>query len=563
MKLRKVLIENFRGIKHLDLDVGDATVLIGENNSGKTAVLDALRLCLRDLGPRRRVIFDPFDFHLKDANSEPSTAGPIRVELTFSEDTTGDWGDALTGHLNRQKILQVDGAGRGHVVLRVTCTFDATARDFDQDWQFLNLNGQPLLGIADTALSALQREVPYFYLPALRDAARHFDAKGPFWRPFLKDSQLTPEQRAEIEAKLREVNDLVVSSHGSFEQARDRLKKVQDVIPMGSGDAVSIEAVPGRLFDLLAKAQINLGTTTGAKIPVGRHGEGTQSLAVLMLFSAFLDAWPSGAPIVALEEPEAHLHPSAVRALWGVVGGIAGQKLISTHSGDLLSEVDIHQVCRLAKTPAGVVSHRLGNGLLTQEEARKFNYHVRHARGELLFARAWLLVEGETETWIFSAAARALQVDLHREGVRIVEFRQSDLGMLAKVANALAIPWYCVIDDDSARAQNEGGAKANPVTAAEQDPLVFPYRDPETHLLENGFDAVYAPFMSAQNLAKIQTPTGGAGYWAEYADNLPRRAKTRGAAAAALDMEARGAGSVTAVLKSVIDKSVALARGGA
>ena len=72
-----------------------------------------------------------------------------------------------------------------------------------------------------------------------------------------------------------------------------------------------------------------------------------------MLFSAFLDSWPSGAPIVALEEPEAHLHPSAVRALWGVVGDIAGQKLISTHSGDLLSEVDIHQVCRLAKTPAG------------------------------------------------------------------------------------------------------------------------------------------------------------------------------------------------------------------
>ena len=83
---------------------------------------------------------------------------------------------------------------------------------------------------------------------------------------------------------------------------------------MTSGDVVSIEAVPGRMFDMLAKAEIHLGTITGAKVPVGKHGEGTQSLAVLMLFSAFLDTWPSGAPIVALEEPEAHLHPSAVRA---------------------------------------------------------------------------------------------------------------------------------------------------------------------------------------------------------------------------------------------------------
>lgn len=563
MKLRKVLIENFRGIKYLDLDVGDTTVLVGENNSGKTAVLDALRLCLRDLGPRRRVVFDPYDFHLKDANAEPSAADPIRIKLTFSEDTAGDWGDTLTGSLNRQKILQVDDGGRSHVVLQVTCTFDVTTRDFDQDWQFLNLLGQSLSGISDTALGALQREVPYFYLSALRDAARHFDAKGPFWRPFLKDSQLTPERRADIEAKLREVNDLVVSSHGSFEQVRDRLKKVQDVVPMASGDVVSIEAVPGRLFDLLAKAQINLGTTTGAKVPVGRHGEGTQSLAVLMLFSAFLETLPTGAPIVALEEPEAHLHPSAVRALWGVVGGIVGQKLISTHSGDLLSEVDIHEVCRLAKTPTGVVSHRLGNGLLTQEEARKLNYHVRRARGELLFARAWLLVDGETEAWIFPAAARALQVDLNREGVRVVEYGQSDVGLLAKVANALGIPWYCVIDDDSGRAKYESAVKANLGTAAEQDRLTIPYRDPETHLLENGFDAVYAPLMPAQNLAKVETQAGGADYWAEYAGNLPSKAKTRGGAAVALEMEARGAGSVTAVLKGVIEKAVALAKGGA
>jgi putative ATP-dependent endonuclease of OLD family len=412
-------------------------------------------------------------------------------------------------------------------------------------------------------LGALQREVPYFYLSALRDAARHFDAKGPFWRPFLKDSQLTAAQRVDIETKLREVNDLIVSSHGSFEQARDRLRKVQDIVPIAPGDAVSIEAVPGRLFDLLAKAQVNLGTTTGAKIPVGRHGEGTQSLAVLMLFSAFLDAWPSGAPIVALEEPEAHLHPSAVRALWGVVRGIAGQKVISTHSGDLLSEVDIYQVCRLSKAPAGVVSHRLANGLLTPEEARKFNYHVRRARGELLFARAWLLIEGETEAWIFPAAARALTVDLHREGVRVVEYSQSDVGLLAKVANALGIPWFCVIDDDDGRAQYEGRVKANLGAALEHDRLLLPYRNAETHLLENGFDAAYAPLMPAQNLAKIQTPVGSAGYWREYADNFPKKAKTRAASAAALEMEARGAGSVTPVLKSVIDKAVALARGGA
>lgn len=561
MKIRKVLIENFRGIKKLELDLDDVTVLIGENNSGKTAVLDALRLCLRELGPRRRVVFDTYDFHLADAAAEPSSASPIRVEVTFSEDKEGDWSDKLIGSLNRQKILQVAADGRRHVKLRVTCAYDIKNRDFAQEWYFLNLDDQPLTGISETALGTLQHEVTYFYLAALRDAARHFDAKGPFWRPFLKDSQLPQEKRAEIERKLREVNDLVVASHTSFEHARDRLRRLQDVVPMTSGDVVSIEAVPGRMFDMLAKAEIHLGTTTGAKVPVGKHGEGTQSLAVLMLFSAFLDTWPSGAPIVALEEPEAHLHPSAVRAMWSVLCGIAGQKLISTHSGDLLSEIDILHVRRLARTAAGVVSFRVPHSLLTPEETRKFNYHVRRARGELLFARCWLLVEGETEMWIYPAAARALNLDLHRAGVRLVEYSQSDVGLLAKVANVLGIPWYCVMDDDSGRAKYEPAVKANLGTSAETDRLVLPYRNAETHLLAAGYDTVYSPLMPAQNLARMTKIPRDADYWAEYADTLPGKAKTRGAAAVAIEMELRGIAGVTVEIRAILNKVITLAGG--
>lgn len=495
MKISRLRVENFRGIRELELDFDSTTILIGENNSGKTSVLDALRLCLRELGPRRRVIFDSFDFHLADESAEPNSADPILIEISFSEHCEGEWDDSLVGRLNRNRILQVDNLGVRHVLLRVTCAYDAFNRDFEQNWCFLNLNRQPLTGVADTALAALQREVAFFYLTALRDAARHFDAKGPFWRPFLKDSQLSSEKKAEIEQKLHEVNDLVVASHTTFEQARDRLSKVQDVVSMAGGDVVSIEAVPGRIFDMLAKAQIHLGAATGAKVPVGRHGEGTQSLAVLMLFSAFLDTWPNGTPVVALEEPEAHLHPSAVRALWDILDIIQGQKLISTHSGDLLSEVDVQSVRRLARSGVGVRAYRVSTTLLDAEETRKFNYHVRRSRGELLFAQCWLLVEGETESWIYPAAARALSMKLHREGIRVVEYSQSDVGLLAKVANALGIPWYCVVDDDPGRTKYEMPVMNNLAGVDKDDRLAFPYYNMETHLLENGYDEIYLRYM--------------------------------------------------------------------
>lgn len=403
MRISAVRIRNFRGIGNLDLRLGPVTVLIGENNTGKTSVLDALKLCLRDLGPRRRAVFEALDHHLPDGEAEPSSADPIEIAVEFADRPDDEWKDGLVGRLNRVRVLQIDDKGRNHVRLRVTSRFDPSVGEFVHDSSFLDLNGDALSRVTRRALTVLQDEIRYFYLRALRDATRHFDATGPFWRPFLSDSQLSPDRKAEIEAKLQEVNDLVVSSHASFEQVQAGLRQVQAVVPMATGEAVSIEAVPSRMFDMLSKVQVQ---TTGAKIPLGRHGEGTQSLAVLMLFSAFLEAQSEGSAVMALEEPEAHLHPSAIRALWELVRGFSGQKLISTHSGELLAETDVCDIRRLARTGAGIKAFRVRPGLLSQEETRKFNYHIRRARGELLFARCWLLVEGETEAWVYPAAAR-------------------------------------------------------------------------------------------------------------------------------------------------------------
>ena len=561
MRITAVNIRNFRGIKSLDLELGPVTVLIGENNSGKTSVLDALKLCLRDLGPRRRVVFDALDFHLADSTAEPSFADPIEIEVTFADSPDKPWKDDLVRRLGRLRVLQVDSAGGHSVRLRVDCVYDHAVRDFAQNWFFLDLDGEKLARVPANALPRLQEEIRYFYLTALRDASRHFDARGPFWRPFLQDSQLSPERREEIEDKLREVNELVVSSHESFSQVQAGLHDVQSVVPLASGEAVSIEAVPGRMFDMLAKAQVQLGTTTGAKIPLGRHGEGTQSLAVLMLFSAFLEAHEDGAAVLALEEPEAHLHPSAIRALWTLIRDFAGQKLISTHSGELLADTDICDVRRLARTSDGIKAFRVQPGLLTPEEMRKFNYHVRHGHGALLFARCWLLVEGQTETWVYPAAARALGLNLDREGVRVVEFSQSDAGMLAKVANGLGIRWYLVGDDDGKRTQEEPRLKGYLDGADAADRFVFPYPDIEVHLLRNGYEAAYSRHMPPQNLKKLKKQPGDSGYWQEYAANLPGKAKTRAAADVAIEMERRGTAGVTSEIRGVLEKAVSLARG--
>ena len=516
MKLRHVKIENFRGITSLELELGDTTVLIGENNTGKTAVLDALRFALRDIRSRRGCAFDAYDFHLPNSTSEPATAQPISIQLTFREDVAGEWDQNQVARLNRTKIAQVDATGCVSVILKVGAFFEPISQDFTHHWEFQNLTGIPLTNISDTALSALQNEVSYYYLAALRDAAKHFDAKGIFWRPFLKESQLTPEKRTEIELKLCEVNDLIISSHGSFGQVVERLKEVQQVVSMSGGDdLVSVDAVPGRLFDMLSKAQVNLNTCTGAKVPVGRHGEGTQSLAVLTLFNAYLQAWNKGAPIVALEEPEAHLHPSAVRSLWQLIDRIPGQKIISTHSGDLLSEVPSEAVIRLYRNAGQIIPKRVKDIALAPKKLRQFNYHIRHARGELLFARCWVLGEGETEVTLLPELARHLGKSLERSGIRCIAYRQSDISLFIQVAEAMGIHWIALTDNDLGQGKPDQTKVLNSLgVRAEEDVLfVMPEDDIEQHLCASGFGHVYEGFLTPQTQAKINVPKTDPGYF--------------------------------------------------
>lgn len=560
MRLHRIQIENFRGITSLDLMLGDTTVLIGENNTGKTAVLDALRFALREVKLRRGCAFDAYDFHLATPTSDPATAPAISIRLTFRENTAGEWGDQPLARLNRAKIAQIDAAGCASVILKVGARFDALTQEFIQDWEFHNVAGQALTAIPESAIGALHAEVSYYYLTALRDAGRHFDAKGTFWRPFLKESQLTPQKRTEIENKLNEVNHLIISSHASFAQVVSKLKEVRDVVSMtGGDDIVSVDAVPGRLFDMLSKAQVNLNTGTGAKIPIGRHGEGTQSLAVLTLFNAFLQTWNKGSPIVALEEPEAHLHPSAVRSLWRLIERIPGQKIISTHSGDILSEVPPESITRLHKPGGHLRSSRLVDVTLDPDDTRKFNFHIRRDRGELLFARCWILGEGETEATLIPECARILKKDLEQAGIRFVTYQTGiSLEPCLIVAQGMGIHWIVLADNDGQGAHDHEAVRKHLSGRPEPEALfVMPEDNIEQHLCVNGFADVYYSLLGEQPRKLVTVQPSDPTYPLQVAKALPKKLKTHAAQQVIGAM--RTGRPIPSLFKNAVDAALKLA----
>lgn len=566
MLLTQLEIRNFRGIEELTLPLDDLCVLIGENNSGKSTVLDALRVCLTRSLTRRAGVFEEYDYHLPDSASEPSKAEPIEITLTFAERREDEWPEEVSQILAEAE--QVDDRGLRSVKLRVKSSFDAAANDFATEYDFLDLSGNPLPRAKNPRyLIGLQQLAPVFYLASLRDAAREFRARSQFWAPFVRALDFGEEERAELEDALSELNKKVLEKHSAFDSVKNRLKKTADFLPLGETDPVSIEAVPSKVFDILSRTQINLASKTGARIPIVRHGSGTQSLAVICLFDAFLNSQLKDAygehsePLLALEEPEAHLHPSAINAVVGMLRDIPGQKLVSTHSGDLLAGVSLKNVRRLRRSGGKISVHRIDESALEPEDIEKLDYQVRTTRGGLLFSRCWLLVEGETEAVLLPECARAMGNDLHTDGVSLVEFSQIGVEKLISLADQLGIEWFALVDNDDQGDKYEASARSQLGTRNESDHIrKLDHGNMEVFLCVEGFGDIYEATVSEQKEGDVTAEEGTSEYWRQVVKAQERRSKPRNALAVAQKITAGEHVAVPELLADVIERARSLAR---
>lgn len=566
MLLKTIRIENFRGVERLDLDLDRTTVLIGENNSGKTSVLEALHICMSRGLSRRAVPFSEYDFHLATKDAEPATAPPIVLTFRFEESKKDEWPDEVVQSFpNAIQALDDD---RQQLNFRVTGKYDAVTRDFGVEWTFLDRTGNPLPNAKQqTLVGSLQQLAPVFLLSAVREAANHFNPKSSLWGPFTKNPQIGEEQRREIEEQVEKLNQSVLDGHKPFEVVKDRLAQTGKLLPLASTDLVSVEAVPARIFDMLARTQVKLAARTGARLPLAQHGAGTQSLSVLFLFEAFLlsrlaDAYDKNSePILALEEPESHLHPSSIRALWPTLDGLGGQKIVATHSGDLLAAVPLASVRRLARKNGKIEVFRLKPGTLDARESQKITYHVRAKRGALLFARCWLLVEGETDFTMLPELARTLGHDFELGGVSCVEFAQCGLAPLIKTARDLGIEWHVLADGDTAgqdyamTAAAHFGTDAAPIRITS---LAEP--DIEHCLWRGGYRSVYETAVSAGRRSLVTAAPTSADYPTQtIAAAIRSTSKPHLAYAVVAEVGKPGSPGVPAKLSAAITAAMGLA----
>ena len=566
MFLERLDIVNFRGIRELSLDFAPTTVLIGENNTGKSTILAALQTCLSRSLNRRAGVFTEYDYHLPDKDTQPVDSDAIEIRLRFAENDANEWPDEVTQILG--EAVQVDDCDRQVVLLRVRSVYVDARDDFETEWSFLNLDGDDLVSVrAGSFINSLQQLTPVFYLAALRDAAQEFRSRSQFWRPFVRSMKIEEDARQQIENDLAAINQTVLDSNESFRTVEEQLSRTGQMVPLDGDSPVGIEAIPTKVFDILSRTQVMLGSVTGARLPIGRHGEGTQSLAVICLFDAFLQSQLEDSyteftsPILALEEPEAHLHPSAIHSVSELLEEIEGQKIVSTHSGDLVASVPLTSLRRLRRQEGKITVQQIQQGTLTDDELRKLNHHIRSTRGSLLFARVWLLVEGETDRLIFEGAARVLGRNLMSDGVGIVEYQHIGIGTetLAKFADQLGIEWVLVADKDHAGAGYiRGGTRQLNGRPAARHLHMLDHGNMEVFLCMEGYGDIYKATVSPQKSNMLTEPEGTLEYWKQVADNQRDNSKPRNAVTVVEQMESGGEEAVPDQLRQIIDTALRL-----
>ncbi len=551
MPLRRIEIEGFRGIRRMALDLDDTTALIGENSCGKTSILDALEIALAH---RATVpFFGPLDFHVPTG---PGATPVERISLRFTfvespgRETTaeisasrtpdGSPAPAVGRLLDREgRELHPDDPGifeafrHRHPVLRVR--FGRPARPAP----------------ADTTSEAGPGPAPVMNQPR--------DAGAPM------EGEVTRQLRRTVETAYRKFS-------GSWRPHPDELREPLEAARALAGrwsERLMLPAkLPGRASEQRAETPVGLAATDPLRAEA-REGTGMQSLALLMLLGAVLDA-ENGSPVdrgaeplVLIEEAEAHLHPILAARIFRLIDRVPGQKVLTTNSGDLLASVPLHAIRRLVRSAAGVAVYGLPAGALTVDEMRRVGYHIRVNRASSVFARCWLLVEGETESWLLPEVARLAGFDFPAEGIRCVEFAQCGIAPLVKMARGLGIQWHLLADGDDAGRHYVRAARSFLTGEPDRERVTgFRERDVEHHLWASGYAHVYRAAAARAGVlpslfGRRRIPPG-----AIIDRALKAHGKPRMALEVAEAMSAPGSPGVPRLLASVVERVVSLARSG-
>lgn len=492
--ISRVKIKNYRNFKDVDVRLGHKQIIIGENNVGKTNFLKALQLILDPTLSDEDRMLEESDFN--DTLVNPMENKEEIVIEVYIENYSNNktiltvFQDATIKNEKGKEVLKltyrffpyIDDAGNIEYQYNIFKGNDETKKFGSYERKYLNLK----------------------VIKALRDVESEIrnSRTSPIQR-MLKDYAIDKNDLERIAEEYRKNGEEILNLDELVDLTNNINKRFGAIL--GSDDFdVSLQAMeisPGRVLSslklLMAQrntSDISLGLnnilyismilqmlqdkTVPSLIKEDKYNE----LIVLAdgeivkdtyeqsqnrnyflkerisdvqhkkLYSFMSKNMPisNAVTILAIEEPEAHLHPVNQRLIYkDVIQNSNNSVLLTTHSTHITAIAPINSIVHLHNDGTkGTEIHATAAMPMDEGEFLDVERYLDVKRGEIYLGKAVLLVEGIAEEYLVPRFAELLGKPLDEKGIIVCNINCTNFTPYVKLLHSLAIPYAVITDGD-------------------------------------------------------------------------------------------------------------------
>jgi putative ATP-dependent endonuclease of OLD family len=447
MYLAQVKLLNFRNFMEFSIDLQPGlNIILGENNTGKTNLLDAIRIFLNSGEERRDIWASLQDLHHDD---EGNVVGDtFEIHLTFRDLNTEEWGlfNPCRATIDGEDVAQI------HFLYKRYTT--AKGRD----------RGRPTMWGGETEGTEIPREameeVRVTFLPALRNAEAD-----------LRPGRNTRVSRllAEVKETQAELDALVKEVQGANEviQSLDLIKRAERIINENLLNIIGPVRPQSASFAMSEPEFREIADSIKVLVGSEKHFEVTENglgYNNLLYVSTVLGELSRSAenevslPILMIEEPEAHLHPQLQMLLVDhLVNRVDSpvQVLLTSHSPTLASKVPVNRISVLHEGRTGEKAGKtavkpIRDCGLDIDQQQDLSRYLDITKSTLFFSRGVILVEGISEALLLPVLAHRMGIDLAQHAVTVVNVSSLAFEPFAKLfqEGGLDIPCALITDAD-------------------------------------------------------------------------------------------------------------------
>ncbi|OIJ08405.1 ATP-dependent endonuclease [Anaerobacillus arseniciselenatis] len=480
MKLTKLVFNNYRcfGPTDTTINISDLTAFIGNNSSGKTTVLSALRKLFGNFKITKS------DFHIPlDKSPEEITEGNFYIEAYFEffeEDSEGlDEDDYGIAQYFENFIVDHPG-GNPYIVIRLDANYEKGSSPegiIDFKYHYVVNKGEEGL----KPISAHDRnKIQVIYIPAVRNPSEQLkNATGTILWRILNQINWKESDKEKINKKIDELDKVVAEQSGinivkkvvssSWKNYHNDSRYNEANIKFGSSD----------LDNILKKLEVEFTPThTEKAFKVDDLGDGLKSLFYLTLINTLLELEneaiteiknrvsieervlnidPPALTLILVEEPENHVSPhllgKVIKNLNNIRNRNNSQVLITSHSPSIIKRVEPTEIRHLRIENGTTIAKEI---VLPEKQDESFKYvkEAIKAYPELYFSSLVVLGEGDSEDILIPKFLSLYMDDLDTVGISVVPLGGRHVNHFWKLLNQLNIPFITLLDLDKER---EGG----------------------------------------------------------------------------------------------------------